>query len=136
MAIWVFTQSRGITIEVFTKATNADAGTSNFTGIFSVSGIFFAFLICFFTNRSVYKKADQLISYLVNSGPNPLKRSLTKDFYFEMCSKKPGLPSVFVIRYTLVLSIGQVMVASTAATLNPVISLNRTSLVPSGVLLL
>ena len=118
---------------MFTKATKADAGTSNFTGIFSVSGIPFAFLICFLTNRSVYKKADQLINYLENNGPKPLKRSLTNDFYFEMCSKKPGLPSVFVIKYTLVLSIGHVMVASTAATLKPVISLKSTSLVPSGV---
>lgn len=91
-SIWVFTQSKGMTNEVFTKATITEAGISNFVDISCLSGICIIFLIWCLTNKSVSRKTDQAIACLINKGVKPLKSSVDN---LDLFSAKNYLYDIF-----------------------------------------
>lgn len=58
-SMWVFTQSRGITMAVLVKATIPAPGIKNFVGICYSSCICHTLLMFCLTNKSVCKKTIQ-----------------------------------------------------------------------------
>lgn len=63
-------------MKAFNKATNNDAGISNFVGIASSCLILKYFLIKDFVKRSAYKNVVQTKDYLRKRGPYPLNNSV------------------------------------------------------------
>ena len=68
-------QSNGMTRQVLSNATNADAGTSSDGGIDSESEILRFLRMKDLTKWSLYRKTDQFMHCRISSGPKPRNSS-------------------------------------------------------------